>query len=393
MKNKLNKTQKAAVESFGNPILIFAGAGSGKTRVLTHKISYLIEKKLVKGENILALTFTNKAAKEMKSRVEKLINKNGALVTMGTFHSICAKILRNEIHHLGYSKDFSIFDVQDQISLLKVILDEMGILKNSISPQEARNQISLYKNKLITPSIAKRQGTLVIEKTYAEIYNNYQKWNNKLVDFAKAKGLLDAEQARIWKEHSSYYPFYRNMVEEGLGGPNIASGSLPNNPLSIKIEGSEEGFDISPVEAIARNSLSILTASMKNDGLSKLIRDFQSLDMAEELQVGEKVGLNTIFVFKNGEKIYYNLTEGNKELLEGIRSVGGVGMDGFLKMIAMPSSLLRDTVTRDPGFVVVNILRDTLSSAVTSGAPLGGEGFVPVIDSFKNMFGLSLIHI
>ena len=219
-----------------------------------------------------------------------------------------------------------------------------------------------------------------------EAWNNYQKWNNKLVDFAKAKGLLDAEQARIWKEHSSYYPFYRNMVEEGLGGPNIASGSLPNNPLSIKIEGSEEGFDISPVEAIARNSLSILTASMKNDGLSKLIRDFQSLDMAEELQVGEKVGLNTIFVFKNGEKIYYNLTEGNKELLEGIRSVGGVGMDGFLKMIAMPSSLLRDTVTRDPGFVVVNILRDTLSSAVTSGAPLGGEGFVPVIDSFKNMF-------
>ena len=157
MKSKLNKTQKAAVESFGNPILIFAGAGSGKTRVLTHKISYLIEKKLVKGENILALTFTNKAAKEMKSRVEKLINKNGALVTMGTFHSICAKILRNEIHHLGYSKDFSIFDVQDQISLLKVILDEMGILKNSISPQEARNQISLYKNKLINPSLSKRK--------------------------------------------------------------------------------------------------------------------------------------------------------------------------------------------------------------------------------------------
>ena len=148
MKNKLNKTQKAAVESFGNPVLIFAGAGSGKTRVLTHRIAYLIEKKLVKAENILALTFTNKAAKEMQSRVEKLVKKHGGLVTMGTFHSICAKILRNEIHHLGYSKDFSIFDVQDQISLLKIILDEMGILKNSISPQEARNQISFYKNNM-----------------------------------------------------------------------------------------------------------------------------------------------------------------------------------------------------------------------------------------------------
>ena len=185
MKNKLNKIQKAAVESFGNPILIFAGAGSGKTRVLTHKIAYLIEKKLVKAENILALTFTNKAAKEMKSRIGGLVKKDEASVTMGTFHSICAKILRNEIHHLGYNNDFSIFDVQDQISLIKVILDEMGILKNSISPQEARHQISLYKNKLITPPVAKRKANIVIEKQYSEIYENYQKslFENNAVDF------------------------------------------------------------------------------------------------------------------------------------------------------------------------------------------------------------------
>ena len=185
MKNRLNKTQKAAVESFGSPVLIFAGAGSGKTRVLTHKIVHLIEKKLIKAENILALTFTNKAAKEMQYRIERLVKKDGALVTMGTFHSICAKILRNEIHHLGYGTDFSIFDIQDQISLIKVILVEMKISKNEVSPQEVRNQISLYKNKLITPSIAKRKSNLVIEKTYAEIYNNYQKslFNNNAVDF------------------------------------------------------------------------------------------------------------------------------------------------------------------------------------------------------------------
>ena len=104
---------------------------------------------------------------------------------MGTFHSICAKILRNEIHHLGYSKDFSIFDVQDQISLIKVIFDEMRIPKNSVSPKEARYQISLYKNKLMTPSIVKRKSNLVIEKTYAEIYDNYQKslFKNNAVDF------------------------------------------------------------------------------------------------------------------------------------------------------------------------------------------------------------------
>ena len=82
----------------------------------------------------------------MQSRIEDLVKKDGNLVTMGTFHSICAKILRNEIHHLGYSKDFSIFDVQDQISLIKVILDEMRIPKNSVSPKEARYLIKIRKS-------------------------------------------------------------------------------------------------------------------------------------------------------------------------------------------------------------------------------------------------------
>ena len=109
MNNKLNNTQKSAVEAFGNPVLIFAGAGSGKTRVLTHKVAHLIKKKLVKAENILALTFTNKAAKEMRDRIEELVKKQHASVNMGTFHSVCARILRNDIHHLGYSSDFSIF--------------------------------------------------------------------------------------------------------------------------------------------------------------------------------------------------------------------------------------------------------------------------------------------
>ena len=118
---KLNDVQKAAVESFGKPVLIFAGAGSGKTRVLTHKIAHLIENNLVDAENVLALTFTNKAAEEMRQRVQKIIKSKSMLVTMGTFHSVCAKMLRSEIHNLGYTSDFSIFDVQDQTSLFKVL--------------------------------------------------------------------------------------------------------------------------------------------------------------------------------------------------------------------------------------------------------------------------------
>ena len=134
-KGNLNKVQKSAVEAFGKPVLIFAGAGSGKTRVLTHKIAHLIKNNLVSAENILAVTFTNKAAQEMKDRVKKLVKGKETVLNIGTFHSICARILRSEIHQLNYTADFSIFDVQDQIALIKVVLEAMDIPKNYVTPQ------------------------------------------------------------------------------------------------------------------------------------------------------------------------------------------------------------------------------------------------------------------
>lgn len=182
---KLNDVQKAAVESFGKPVLIFAGAGSGKTRVLTHKIAHLIKNDLVDAKNILALTFTNKAAEEMRRRVQKIIKSKSVLVTMGTFHSVCAKMLRSEIHNLGYTSEFSIFDVQDQTSLFKVLLEPMDFPKNYITPKDLRFKISYFKNRLISPDDAKKKATIIIDKHYAELYEKYQialKENNA-VDF------------------------------------------------------------------------------------------------------------------------------------------------------------------------------------------------------------------
>ena len=170
---KLNNNQKAAVEAVDKPVLIFAGAGSGKTRVLTFKIFYLIKKGIVKPEEILAVTFTNKAAEVMKQRVASLLKNNVQDMNIGTFHSICAKILRNEIRHLGFSKNFAIYDRTDQISLIKIIMAEINISKNSVMPKTVRNKISYFKSQLINPSAAIKSSNTVQEKTIIDIYKYY----------------------------------------------------------------------------------------------------------------------------------------------------------------------------------------------------------------------------
>jgi DNA helicase-2/ATP-dependent DNA helicase PcrA len=184
MKNqKLNKIQKKAVEDVCNPVLIFAGAGSGKTRVLTHKIVHLIEKGLFKPEEILAVTFTNKAAEEMSKRVQSLLKQKNVSLNIGTFHSICSRLLRQEIHRLGFSKDFVIYDVQDQTALIRVVMDELNIARSYVDPKSVRNKISFYKNKLMDFEEAKRSARTVLDKTICDIFKKYQsslKKNNAL---------------------------------------------------------------------------------------------------------------------------------------------------------------------------------------------------------------------
>ena len=185
----LNKTQKAAVEATDGPVLIFAGAGSGKTRVLTHKLYYLVDEGLFKPEEILAVTFTNKAAKEMKERVMKLLKTNELDLSMGTFHSICARILREDIEVLGFSRHFAIYDVKDQLDLIKVLFEEFEISKTLITPNQLRNQISLFKNKMMDPAQVDRKARTILEKTVSKIYIEYQK-NLKLNDALDFDDLL-----------------------------------------------------------------------------------------------------------------------------------------------------------------------------------------------------------
>jgi hypothetical protein len=219
-----------------------------------------------------------------------------------------------------------------------------------------------------------------------EVYNNYQSWNNKLIEFAESKGLLSSEQSELWREHSSYYPFYRDMVDEtgDITAPKIGGGMLPNNPLNIVMKGSEKEINVPPLEAIARNSLSILTAAMKNDGAAKLMRDFVDNGMAQKVSAKEASGKISIPVFEDGRKEFYLVDD--LEVYEAMRGIGGVGTDFITKILQVPAGILRDTVTRDPGFIMVNLLRDTLSSAITAGNVGLGEGnFTPIVDTFKGM--------
>ncbi len=147
----LNEVQKKAVESVDRPSLIFAGAGTGKTRVLTHKIAYLINEKGYNPKEILAVTFTNKAAQEMQNRVKLIIGDNIKSPNIGTFHSICARFLREEINLLGFTSNFAIYDTADQDMLIKSIINSKKISTNGITVPSFRSQISYYKSKLINP--------------------------------------------------------------------------------------------------------------------------------------------------------------------------------------------------------------------------------------------------
>ncbi len=183
--SKLNKIQNAAVSANKGPVLIFAGAGSGKTKVLTHKIHRLIESEKCSPDNILSVTFTNKAAKEMRSRVMSLLKTKELGISIGTFHSVCARLIRAEARNIGLNPNFAIYDVQDQLDLFKIVLKDLNISKDLIKSNQARNQISFLKNKMITPKMQSKKAKTVFDKKLAEIYNNYENSlrDNKALDF------------------------------------------------------------------------------------------------------------------------------------------------------------------------------------------------------------------
>jgi DNA helicase-2/ATP-dependent DNA helicase PcrA len=180
----LNTAQKKAVEKIEGPCMIIAGAGSGKTRVLTYKIAHLIESGISPFE-ILALTFTNKAANEMKDRVVKLVKGESEKLWMGTFHSMFARILRIESDKIGFTRNYTIYDTEDSVHLIKQIMVENGISTENTNPKSVQSAISNLKNKLILPLEFSNLIKSPFDKIINSVYEDYQKslLKNNCMDF------------------------------------------------------------------------------------------------------------------------------------------------------------------------------------------------------------------
>lgn len=204
----LNEKQREAVLTTEGPILVVAGAGSGKTRALTHRIAYLIQERGISPWNILAVTFTNKAAGEMRDRVMNLLGKNGdRLAQIGTFHSTCVRILRKHIHMLDFENQFAIYDDTDQLILMKHLFEDLKMREKELNPRAVLNHISHAKNHLIGPRKFAAQADSYFAEKVARLYGPYQeklKKNNAL-DFDD----LLMKTIELFKTHESILQYYQ----------------------------------------------------------------------------------------------------------------------------------------------------------------------------------------
>ncbi|WP_202709689.1 UvrD-helicase domain-containing protein [Sporosalibacterium faouarense] len=208
----LNDKQSEAVQTVDGPLLVLAGAGSGKTRVLTHRIAYLIEECGVLPQSILAITFTNKAAKEMKERIDRLIENRVDRMWVGTFHSMCVRILRRDIDKLGYNSNFVIFDTTDQKTVMKSCIKELNLNEKLYDPNAMIYFVSGQKDKLIEPDeYINANYNDFRERQRGEIYELYQKKlkSNNALDFDD----LINKTVKLFQEYPQVLEFYQKKFQ------------------------------------------------------------------------------------------------------------------------------------------------------------------------------------
>lgn len=208
---RLNPPQRQAVEATDGPLLIMAGAGSGKTRVLTHRIAYLIATRKAPPWSILAITFTNKAAREMQERVSKLVGEEGRDIWVSTFHSMCVRILRKDIERIGFTSNFSILDSTDQLSVIRNCMKHFNIDTKKFEPKAIQAAMSTAKNELVTPQQYEQKVGDYFEGIVAKVYTEYQKRlkSNNSLDFDD----LIMATIQLFKEVPEVLDFYQRKFQ------------------------------------------------------------------------------------------------------------------------------------------------------------------------------------
>jgi DNA helicase-2/ATP-dependent DNA helicase PcrA len=251
--DELNDVQRAAVQATEGPVLVVAGPGSGKTRVLTYRIAHLIEQGTAPWE-ILALTFTNKAAREMKDRIEKVVGPRATRIWAGTFHSLFARILRVEAEHIGYPSNFTIYDADDSKSLVGQIIREMSLDKNVYQANAIKNRISSAKSSLVTPKVYEKNEELLAQDKQAKmplvhrIYTTY-------VARCKQAGAMDFDDLlfrlyELFQNHPEVVDKYRKkfcyvLVDEFQDTNTLQYAIVkrlvmyPNSPRNICVVGDD----------------------------------------------------------------------------------------------------------------------------------------------------------
>lgn len=344
----LNPAQRRAVEAIAGPVLVLAGPGSGKTRVLTHRIAYLIRTVGVDPYNILAVTFTNKAAREMKERLDAIVGHGAAqALTVGTFHSICTRFLRRDIHHLGRERDFAIYDSDDQERLMRRVLRDLNLDEKQNPPRAIHARISSAKNELVSPAEYARLNRTYYDEIVARCYERYQALlrESNALDFDD----LLVETVRLFDQHpevlEKYQERYAYLLVDEYQDTNRAQyilvKQLASGRRNLFVVGDEDQSVYGWRGADIRNILQF--ESDYSDAqvilLEQNYRSTQSiLDTAQAvINAGDKRKHIKQLWTENGEGLQVSLHEGYDQDEEA-----GFVVDEIARLVASGEFALRD---------------------------------------------------
>ena len=336
--NGMNDQQRLAIEQTEGPLLILAGAGSGKTRVVTHRIAYLIEEMGIAPWNILAITFTNKAAREMKARTTNL-TPYGRDVWISTFHSMCVSILRKHIDVLGYEKNFAILDDADQVSALKQVLKELNIDAKKTPPKYYAARISDVKNQMVLPDDVTPDR--FVADQFKEVYTRYQnllKANNRLdfddllmltvILFEQNSGILDYYQQKFRYIHVDEYQdtnhaqyklvkllagFHRNLCVVGDSDQSIYSWRGADITNILNFEQDYADAVIIKLEQNYRSTQNILDAA--NDIIANNPAQYEKRLYSE---LGDGTKIITKQSFNDNQEVQFVASEIKKLVTSGV---------------------------------------------------------------------------